>query len=109
MAKEIIQTSKKEIQQLLNSQTKAILNLVDKKMDEKIDKLALMIGEGFNGVDKKFETLTGEMNNNFKKVNQQINNINLNTVDVVRLEDFNKLEGRVIDVEEVLHLKVKNN
>ena len=85
-----------------------------------LDMLALMIGEGFNGVDKKFagidqkfavmdqkfEKITKEMNQNFSEVKQQINTININAVDVVRKEDFDKLENRVVDVEEVLKLKL---
>ena len=53
----------------------------------------------FDVIDKRFETITGVMNKNFKEVKEQINNINKNIVDVVRLEDFNKLEVRVEKIE----------
>src|SRR5579863_949338 len=107
----------------------------DKKQKNKkmtLDALASMIGQGFNGVDKRFEgmdqrftgvdqaiagidqrfakmdqkieALTTEVRNGFKKVHKEISKINLNVVDVVRMEDFNKLEKRVVDAEEVLAL-----
>ena len=77
------------------------------------DRLGRMINKGFQTTQDLFvgeiKVLKEEMNNNFKKVNQQINNINRNVVDVVRLEDFNKLDGRVVDIEELINLKVKKS
>ncbi len=99
----------KNIEQLLNNQTKVILNAVNKRTDTKIDELAVLMHDAFQSnqdyMDKKFD----QIDKKFTEVKGAINNINLNIVDVVRLEDFNKLEERMIDVEEVLHLKVKNN
>lgn len=90
--------------------------MTTKKKNNKITlgKLAMMIGKGFNGMDKRFEkidrrfeSLEKEMKDDFGIVKKQIDQINLNLVDVVRQEEFNKLEQRVTDVEEVLDLKVK--
>ena len=75
-----------------------------------LDKLALMIGEGFNGVDEKFVQVNkrfDDVDKKFEQVTQKINNINLNIVDVVRTEDFNKLESRIANIEEALDLKLK--
>ena len=65
------------------------------------------INERFERVDKKFETLTTEMSQNFTEVKKQIEKININAVDVVRQEEFNELENRMVDVEEILKLKIK--
>lgn len=58
-------------------------------------------------MDKRFDMLTVEMRDGFRKVNTEINKINLNAVDVVRKEEFDKLETRVEDAEEALDLKLK--
>ncbi|MEK7664257.1 MAG: hypothetical protein AAB340_02360 [Patescibacteria group bacterium] len=90
----------------------------NKKKVTTIDGLARMINSSFQdnqeymdkkfeGVDKKFGILTGKMNKNFHEVKKQIDNISKNTVDVIHQEDFNKLESRVEDVEEVLHITGK--
>ncbi len=72
-----------------------------KYMDKKFDS----IDKKFDSIDKKFN-LVGE---NFKEVKQKIDNISLNIVDVVRKEEFEKLETRVVDLEEVTQLSTKKN
>ncbi len=88
-----------------------------------LDKLALMIGKGFNGVDKRFAEINATMNEKFEavdkrfdrvdakfeQVTKQINNISLSIVDVVHQEEFDKLESRVITVEEKVGLAPKKS
>ncbi|OGZ70394.1 MAG: hypothetical protein A3F47_00780 [Candidatus Staskawiczbacteria bacterium RIFCSPHIGHO2_12_FULL_38_11] len=85
-----------------------------------VDELAVMINNGFQNTqdhfNKKFDALTGEMRNgfkkvneNFKEVNEKINNISKNIIDVVHKEEFDRLESRVTDVEEVAELASKKN
>ena len=64
------------------------------------------IDKRFEHMDKRFDALTEEMRSGFKKVSSQIDKINLNAVDVVRKEEFEKLETRVTDVEEMVNLKL---
>ncbi len=89
-----------------------------KEKDMKVSELAVLMRDAFqsnqnytdkkfNAIDGKFISLTGEMNTNFAEVKKQIDKININAVDVVRTEEFDKLEDRVTDVEEVLKLKLK--
>lgn len=103
------QVTKKDIQQLLNNQTKIILNVVD----DKIDNLAILVKNAFQGnqeyMDKRFDNLTGEMRGGFKQVTEKINNLSKNTVDVIHQEAFDKLESRVIDLEEIAQLPVKKS
>mgnify|MGYP001591765700 CR=1 FL=1 len=57
----------------------------------------------FNAIDEKFEKIDrrfDQVDENFKQVTQKINNISLNAVDVVRVEDLEKLDNRVIVLEE---------
>ncbi len=54
-------------------------------------------------MDKNFK----QINENFREVNKKIDNISLDIVDIVRKDDFEKLEDRVTIVEEVLDLKLR--
>lgn len=112
------QVTKKDIQELLNGQTKAILDVVDKKIDDKIDGLAVIMQDSFQTnqeyMDKRFTEVHEKMDTNFKQIKEnftevkrQIDNLSRNIVDVVHQEQFDKLETRVVDVEEVLDLKLK--
>lgn len=106
MAKKEEQITKKDIKQLLTQQTKVILDSVeeriDKKIDEKIDGLAVMVKNGFQGtqdyMDKKFNIVDKK----FDQVTEKVNNISRNIVDVVRKEEFKKLESRVEKLEEAV-------
>lgn len=84
---------------------------LDEKMDANHESMAVMVKNAVQGTQdllvKKIDSLTDETREGFKKVNQEINKINLNLVDVVRQEDFDKLENRVVKVEETLDLKLK--
>jgi len=81
--------------------------------DMSVRELSVLMLKSFDSaqqyVDKRFESITHEVRSGFKKVETQINTINRNNVNVVRQEDFNKLENRVTDIEEVLELKIKKN
>jgi tetrahydromethanopterin S-methyltransferase subunit G len=87
-------------------------------MDQKKEKsknLTEMIRDSFqsnqNYMDKKFGEMYGYMDGKFaqvdkkfEQVTEKINNISLNIVDIVRLDDFEKLKDRVEVVEESLNL-----
>ena len=108
MKKEIKEKDMKvgELAVLMRDAFQSSQDYMDKKfnsIDEKFDS----IDKKFDSIDKKFDSLAGQMNKNFSEVKKQIDNINRNNVDVVHQEDFDKLEQRVVDVEEVLHLKIK--
>lgn len=123
------QLTKKDIQELLEGQTEAILNVVDeklggqtkailkavdKKIDTKIDGLAILMNNAFQTnqeyMDKNFQGIRNNfsrVDENFKKVTQQINKINLNAVDVVRQDEFEKIEHRVEKLEGITGLMPK--
>jgi len=52
-------------------------------------------------MDKRFDNLTGEMRSGFSQVTEKINNLSRNTVDVIHQEEFDKLENRVVGLEEI--------
>ncbi len=54
-----------------------------------------LLVEKFEKIDEKFE----KIDENFKEVKKKIDNISLNIVDVVRKEEFDKLESRVVVLE----------
>ena len=58
-------------------------------------------------IEGEIGSLRTEMRDGFEKVNTEINKINLNAVDVVRKEEFDKLETRIGGVEKALDLKLK--
>lgn len=73
-----------------------------------INDLAVMIGKGFNSVDKKFEKLEGEMvtKKEFKEAMEKIDK-HFKTIDnkldnVVYRSEFEKLENKVKEIETVL-------
>ncbi len=57
--------TKKDIQQLLDGQTKVILHAVDKKIGGKIDELAVMVHNSFQSnqeyMDKRFDVIGEDM------------------------------------------------
>ncbi len=98
---------KKDIKQLLNDQTKVILGAVDKKLEANQDAMATMV---FNDVQGTQDLLVGKIDKigaDITIMHKEIKKINLNLVDAVRKEDFDKLADRVDVVEEVLELKLK--
>ena len=103
--------SKKDIQELLDGQTKSILGAVDKKVDVKVSELAVLMRDAFQTNQDLFvgeiKLLKEDMNGKFKQVVDKIDNLSRNAVDVVRQEEFNKLDKRVTDVEGALNLKLK--
>jgi hypothetical protein len=92
-----------------------------KEKDMTIGELAIMMRDSFQGnqdymdkkfdaIDRKFEQVDRnfkQINENFKEVYKKIDNISLNAVDTVKKEEFDKLETRVSDIEEVVELKLK--
>ncbi len=61
-----------------------------------IDELADMIQKGFAGQDKRFD-----------KIEQDLTTIKGQLVDVVYKSEFNKLENRVADIENLLAMLAK--
>lgn len=62
-----------------------------------IDSLALMIGKGFSGVDKKFEATNKEMRAGFKFINERL--------DKLQSDRIERLEERMHKIEEALVIK----
>ena len=61
-------------------------------------------------MDKRFDNLAGEVRGGFKQVTEKINNLSRDAADVVRQEDFDKLETRMVVVEEaVVNLRLKKS
>ena len=98
---------KQESRKNLNGLTRLVKSESEKSQQE----MAVMVKNAFQGnqeyMDNRFDVLTTEMRGGFEIVNKEINKINLNAVDVVRKEDFDKLESRMVDVEEIVNLQLK--
>lgn len=86
----------------LNDVVKIMLNSFQSNQDY-MDKKFDSIDNKFDSIDKKFRTV----DRSFTEVKKKIDNVSLNIVDIVRQEEFGKLEQRVTDVEEVLDLKTR--
>ncbi len=54
-------------------------------------------------MDKNFDIV----NKNIKEIHKEVQKVNLNIVDVVHKEEFDKLDSRMVDVEEVVKLRLK--
>ncbi len=63
----------------------------------------------FGSLKSEVGSLRKEMRSGFEQVTQKISNLSRNAVDVVRQEDFDKLESRVVDLEEITQLSVKKS
>ena len=72
---------------------------------EYMDKRFDAVDKKFDAVDKRFDA----MDKRFDQVVQEIHKINLNAVDVVHKEDFDKLEDRVVVLEERADLSGKKS
>ena len=68
------------------------------------EELARMIGEGFHGVDEKFASMRGEMNQRFDQIDERLEHI-----EKFLLEDhrrrIEKLEIQVQELREALAMK----
>lgn len=62
-----------------------------------IDGLALMIGKGFTGTDKKFGAMDKKMDAGFKAINERL--------DKFQSDRIEKLEERMHRIEEALIIK----
>lgn len=71
------------------------------------EEMAVMVKNAFQSNQEYMDKNFAVVNKNIKEVHTEIQKINLNAVDVVRKEDFDKLESRVVDVEEVVNLRLK--
>lgn len=91
----LINTNFQKTQKHTNKKNDELVGIMFKTFDSN----QKYMDKRFDQVDKKCEVLTNEMNKNFGEVTKKINNISLNIVDVVRKEEFDKLEIRVSSIE----------
>src|SRR3989344_6846175 len=100
------------LDQKFRKNQKSLLNSIDKRLEVHQESMAIMVGnafqatqdlfvEKFNQIDKRFDGV----NKNIKELHQQVQKNNLNLVDVVRKEEFDKLESRVVTLEEAGSVK----
>jgi BMFP domain-containing protein YqiC len=93
MKKEKTNKSEDGLARMLNNGFQATQDLFIKKFDQMEKK-----------IDQKFD----QVNENFKQVNEKIDNISLNIVDIVRKEEFDKLENRINSLETIsMHIPKK--
>jgi len=78
--------------------------MADKKIT--IDELAIIINKGFDGqmeyMEKKFNDMDKSVNKRFDNVEKTLTAIKKDTANVVQQEEFDKLEGRVVILENTL-------
>jgi predicted nucleic acid-binding Zn-ribbon protein len=73
-----------------------------------INDLALMIGKGFNGVDKRFERIEKKIEQDMatkselRELSKKIDKIDVKLNNIVYRNEFEKLESKVKDIENVL-------
>ena len=100
-----------DLADLIKQESRKNTRLIKSESKKSQEEMAVMVKNAFQGnqeyMDKRFESITGEMRSgfkkadeNFKQVTEKINNLSRNTVDVIHQEDFNKLESRVVSLEE---------
>ena len=68
------------------------------------EELARIIGEGFHGVDEKFTSLSGEMNQRFDKVDERLEHIEKFLLEEHRRR-IEKLEDQVKELRDALAMK----
>ena len=71
------------------------------------DRLGRMLNDGFQATQDLIIGKLEQMDKNIKEIHREVQKVNLNNVDVVLKEEFEKLENRVGDVEEIVDLKLK--
>ena len=94
----------KQIGDLMDRQSKTLTDL----MDAKFDKFALIVKEGFDGVDKRFEQVDKrfeQVDKRFEQVNERFEEINQTLVeirgDIFGIKDrLDKIEDRLSTLEE---------
>lgn len=80
---------------------------VKNKKAKNLNDLVKVVLDSFQSNQKYMDGRFDKIDQNFNTVKKKIDNISLNIVDVVRKEDFDKLEQRVTDVEEAVDLKTR--
>lgn len=78
----------------------------DKKVTTINELVGIMLG-AFESNQKYMDKNFNVVNNNIKEIHREVQKINLNMVDVVRTEELDKLESRVVKLEKVLDLPKK--
>lgn len=86
---------------LTKNDFKGIKKVVEDVVDEKIDKLAIMVKKGFDGQDKKINYLTKEV----KEMRKDLIVHDFKMTELVHKADFYKLEERVFRIERKVGLK----
>lgn len=67
--------------------------------DEQYNKLGLMIGRGFNGVDEKLDTFRKDMTNRFNTVDREIGDVKLRQDNVAYKFEVDDHEKRIKRLE----------
>jgi hypothetical protein len=75
-----------------------IVSFVTEHVSEEINALAFVTAKGFERVDKRIDDFQDNMNARLEGVNRRIDKIDVN---MVKIEDFARLEKRVSKLEKV--------
>ncbi len=94
LKKELISAIQISIQTSENNMKKFVIEHVS----EEINALAYITAKGFERVDKRIDDFQDNMNARLEGVNRRIDKIDLN---MVKIEDFTRLEKRVTKLEKV--------
>ena len=85
---------------------KSLLKHIDRKLKDSQESMAIIVNNSTQATQdlllEKMNQRFDAVDEKFREVTKQINKINLNAVDVVRQEEFEKLGGRVVKLEEKL-------
>lgn len=73
-----------------------IVSFVTEQVSEEINALAFVTSKGFERVDKRIDDFQDNMNARLEGVNRRIDKIDVN---MVKIEDFARLEKRVSKLE----------
>ncbi|OGZ65419.1 MAG: hypothetical protein A3C50_03710 [Candidatus Staskawiczbacteria bacterium RIFCSPHIGHO2_02_FULL_43_16] len=109
--------TRKELVDILDTKFKenqrSLLKSVGKKLEANQESMAGMVKTALQGTQdliiKRFDEKIDGLDKNIKEIHKEVQKINLNAVDVVRKEEFDNLESRVADVEEIVDLRLKKS
>lgn len=80
----------------------AIKTIVETVVDEKVDGLAVQVGEGFNEVSKRFEQVDrrfDRVERRLDRIETDIREVKWDLADTVRRGEFMELRDRVTELE----------
>lgn len=94
---------RQESQQNLNKLTRLVKSESKKNQEE----MGKMVVNAFQEAQNLFVNRFEQMDKKIDGIHKEVQKVNLNIVDVVRKEEFDKLENRVVGVEETVNLQLK--